>query len=323
MRHAIGLWGAVVLVAVVLGQIAPPVYVAQWGKQGSKDGEFNALEAIAVDSQGNIYVADTENHRVQKFDTNGKFLLNWGSKGINNGQFESPGGIAVDRENNVYVADTFNNRIQKFDANGKFLGKWGTPCDLQSGKGCIDPDGPGPLKVGDGQFNLPIGIAFDKDGNLYVTDAFNHRVQKFDPSGKFLGSFGGFGSGDGQFNITTGIAVDKESGTLYVSDNKNDRVQKFDANGRFLGKFGGPGTANNQMRRPYHLAIDSANRIYVTDQGHNRIQVFDTEGKLITLWGKEGSNPGEFQAPKGVAVYQNFIYIADSDNHRVQKFAWR
>lgn len=322
MRHIVGLLGAAALVAVVVGQIAPPIYVTQWGQQGSKDGEFNALEALAVDSQGNIYVADTENHRVQKFDANGKLLRKWGSQGANNEQFASPGGIAIDPENNVYVADTFNHRIQKFDATGKFLGKWGTPCDLQSGKGCIDPDGPGPLKPGDGQFNLPIGIALDKDGNLYVTDAFNHRVQKFNPVGKFLGSFGVPGSGDGQFNIATGIVIDKD-GNLYVSDNKNDRVQKFDSHGKFLGKFGGPGAADTQMRRPYHLAVDSSNRIYVTDQGHNRIQVFDAGGNLLTLWGQEGSNPGEFQAPKGVAVYQNFVYIADSDNHRIQKFEWR
>lgn len=322
MRHGIALLGAVALVAVVVGQIAPPVYVTQWGKQGSKDGEFNAPEAVALDSQGNVYVADTENHRIQKFDATGKFLTQWGSKGIHNGQFESPGGIAVDRANNVYVADTFNNRIQKFDATGKFLGKWGTPCDLQSGKGCVDPDGPGPLKLGDGQFNLPIGIAFDRDGNLYVTDAFNHRVQKFDPTGKFLGSFGVFGSEDGQFNITAGIAIDKD-GNLYVSDNKNDRVQKFDPHGKFLGKFGGPGAADTQMRRPYHVAVDSSNRIYVTDQGHDRIQVFDVGGNLLTLWGKGGNNSGEFQAPKGIAAYQNFIYVADSDNHRIQKFEWR
>ncbi len=322
MRHIIGLMIAGVLVTIVFGQINPPVFVAQWGRQGSGDGQFNALEAIAIDSQGNVYVADTENHRIQKFDMNGKFLTKWGSKGVNNGQFESPGGIAVDRENNVYVADTSNNRIQKFDATGKFLGKWGTPCDLQSGKGCVDPDGPGPLKLGDGQFNLPIGIAFDRDGNLYITDAFNHRVQKFDPTGKFLGSFGVFGSGDGQFNITAGIAVDTD-GNLYVSDNKNDRVQKFDPTGKFLGKFGGPGTADHQMRRPYHLAGDSSNRIYVTDQGHNRIQIFDAAGNLLTLWGKEGGAPGEFHAPKGIAIYQNFVYIADSDNHRVQKFELR
>jgi tripartite motif-containing protein 71 len=304
------------MVAVARAQGGTPVFLMAWGQQGTREGQFNAPEGIAVDGEGNVYVADTENHRVQKFDANGKFLLQWGSKGANNGQFESPSGIALDKENNVYVADTFNHRIQKFDKNGRFLGKWGTPCELQSGKGCVDPDGPGPLQPGDGQFNLPAGIAFDQEGNLYVTDAFNHRVQKFSPTGKFLGKFGVFGTGDGQFNITAGIALDKD-GNIYVSDNKNDRVQKFDPMGKFLGRLDAP------MRRPYHLAVDKTNRIYVVDQGNNRIQVFDATGKLLLAWGKEGAAPGEFQAPKGIAIFQNFIYIADSDNHRIQKFEWR
>ena len=100
------------------------------------------------------------NNRVQKFDSDGNFITKWGSNGTDNGNFRSPTGIAVDSSDNVYVADNFNNRIQKFDSDGNFITKWGSEClmrfDLTQSEACIDPDGSGPLSIGDGQFLVSI-----------------------------------------------------------------------------------------------------------------------------------------------------------------------
>jgi len=89
--------------------------VRKWGSQGSGDGQLNFPTGIAVDSSsGNVYVTDWGNHRIQKFDSNGKFLAKWGSQGTADGQFRGPQGVAVDSSGNVYVVDSENARIQVF-----------------------------------------------------------------------------------------------------------------------------------------------------------------------------------------------------------------
>jgi len=183
----------------------------QWGSKGSGDGQFNYPSSIAVDSSGNVYVADIGNNRIEKFTSNGALLNQWGSKGSGNGQFDNLSGICVDSSGNVYVADKYNHRIEKFDSNGKFLAQWGS-------KGS-----------GDGQFYYPDGIAVDSSGNVYVADTDNNRIQKFDSNGNYLTQWGSYGSGNGQFNSPDGIVVDS-SGNVYVADwggGTSSRIQKF------------------------------------------------------------------------------------------------
>lgn len=168
-----------------------------------KDGEVNQAYGIAIDKQDNIYIADTLNNRIQKFDTNGKFVTKW-----TNLDLKAPIGIATDAQGNVYVTDTGNHRVVKFDPQGKML--------LQFGK-------PG---AGDGEFNGPWGIAVDAAGNIYVTDNFNQRVQVFNAQGKFLTQFGSKGAGEGQFDRPVGILV-APSGNVYVADGGNNTVQFF------------------------------------------------------------------------------------------------
>ena len=129
---------------------------------GTADGQFSSPEGIAVDSSGNVYVADTYCHRVQKFDSNGTFLTKWGSYGIIDGKFSYVYSVTVDSSGNVYVVDrNDNDRIQKFDSNGVFITKWGF------------------YGTADGQFSGPSGVAVDSSGNVYVTDTGNNRIQKF------------------------------------------------------------------------------------------------------------------------------------------------
>ena len=106
-------------------------------------------------------MADSGNHRIQKFTSDGTFLLKWGSLGTADGQFTSPRGIAVDLSGNVYVGGRQNHRIQKFTSQGVFLAKWGS------------------FGSGEGQFNRPRGIAIDAPGTVYVADTENHRIQAF------------------------------------------------------------------------------------------------------------------------------------------------
>jgi DNA-binding beta-propeller fold protein YncE len=153
-------------------------------------GQLSDPHDIAVDSEGNVYAADTDNDRIQKFDPNGTFITKWGTSGSGNGQFSWPVGIAIDNSGNVYVADVGNMRLQKFDPNGTFITQWGT------------------TGSGNGQFSWLSGVAVDNAGNVYVADYGNSRIQKFNPNGAFITKWGTYGSGNGQFIGPWGVAVD-------------------------------------------------------------------------------------------------------------------
>ncbi len=270
-----------------------------WGSVGSGNGQFNTPIGVAVDAAGNVYVTEEVNQRIQKFDSNGNFLLKWGNSGSGNGQFHDPLGIAVDAMGNVYVADTENNRIQKFDANGNFLLKWG-------GGG-----------IGNGQFNQPIDIAVDVVGNVYVADFSNHRIQKFDSNGNFLLKWGSFGSGNGEFNRPSGVAVDT-IGNVYAVDRLNYRVEKFDANGNFILKWGNQGVGDGQFSLPERVAVDAMGNVYVSERNSYRIQKFDANGNFLLKWG----NSNTFFPPWGVAVdMAGHVYVVDAGDYRMQKFS--
>jgi DNA-binding beta-propeller fold protein YncE len=146
---------------------SPGVFESQFGSIGTNTGQFSFPEAIATDSSNNLYVIDApggafDNYRVQKFDSNGNFLIQWGPPGVNTAGSIQIGGVATDQENNVYVADGANQRVQKFSSTGAFLSEWGT------------------FGTGPGQFNQPSGIAVDPSGNyVYVSDSYNSRVEVF------------------------------------------------------------------------------------------------------------------------------------------------
>ncbi|MDQ7833327.1 MAG: hypothetical protein RDU30_16475, partial [Desulfovibrionaceae bacterium] len=103
----------------------PPVFAGKWGSHGTGDGQFNLPKGIAVAPDGSVYVADSDNYRIQKFSSNGTFLGKWGSYGHGDGQFYAPCAIAVAPDGSVYVSDLIIRNIQRFSANGTFLGKWG------------------------------------------------------------------------------------------------------------------------------------------------------------------------------------------------------
>ena len=163
-------------------------------------------------------------------------------------------------------------------------------------------------------------MAVDGSGNVYVADAWNDRIQKFDSDGNFLTKWGTEGDGDGQFMSPSGVAVDG-SGSVYVADTNNGRIQKFDSEGNFLTKWGTEGSDDGQFRGPHGVAVDGSGNVYVADAWNDRIQKFDSEGNFLTKWGTEGSDDGQFRGPHGVAVDgTGNVYVTDTWNYRIQKF---
>ncbi|MDD5556402.1 MAG: TIGR03663 family protein [bacterium] len=291
--------------------VVPPLRVL--GERGSAAGRLNEPRGIWIGADGSVFVADTKNHRWQKFDRTGAPLLSVGAEGAGEGQFREPMGIAVDDDGNVYVADTWNHRIQKFDEAGRFLAQWGG---------------------GAGGFWAPKGMAFDSAGDLHVVDTGRHRVQKFGRDGTFILTWGDRGEEPGRFSEPVGIAIernaviaaeDKAAGTkeargdiVHVADTANRRVQRFDASGRHLGQFGVLGW-HEYYTEPF-AALDGAGRLWLTDAHNNRIQVFDREGELLALWSAKGFQPGAFNMPKGIAIRDGVVAVADTHNHRIQVF---
>lgn len=257
------------------------------GGKGTEDGNFDSPTGIAVDGNGNVFVADTGNGRIEKFSSTGNFIASMG-------QFEAPGGIAIDRGRNIYVAEIGSkHRVQKLTPDGKFIAEW---------------KGPG---LG---FYGPRRIAIGPDDSVYVVDQGQNRIVKFSPDGQMLASWGTGGSGDGQFNDPTSVSVDTKTNRVYVADPRNKRIQIFNENGKFLTKWSVP-----EWGEPTgfeDLVVDSQiGRLYASSAHLNSVLVFDINGTRIgSLMPKP---PERLQGPSALALLNGRLYIVNMFGNRV------
>ncbi|MEO5951174.1 MAG: flippase activity-associated protein Agl23, partial [Chloroflexia bacterium] len=251
--------------------------------KGEGDGQFKPLSdtasgtgagGVAIDKDGNIYVADTWNHRVQKFDKNGGFVAQWGgfvNLGDQAGQddpdkntkFYGPRGIAVGPDNNVYVSDTGNKRISIFKSDGTYVR------EISSG---MTPDkiaGQYPFN-GDGEMVEPIGAAVDTQGNVYVADTNNKRIQKFDATGKFAAKWAiPAGAWDAGATMEPFVATDAQ-GNVYVTGPTAAKVYKFSATGQTIGEKATNGK-NVTLKTPTGVTVGQDGNVYVSDTGANGV----------------------------------------------------
>jgi DNA-binding beta-propeller fold protein YncE len=240
-------------------------------------GKLAAPMGVALDAAENIYVADSGRKGVQVFDPKGEPLLF-----ITDDSVERPVGLALDvPRGKIYVADSGRTGSQEhsvkiFDLQGKLLGKIGN-------------------QIGEipGSFLFPTYLTVDAQGNLYVADTLNSRVQKFDSDGKFLQAFGKRGNGFGMFDKPKGVGVDS-FGNLYVVDSGWSNVQIFNAKGDVLMFFGGRGTAPGLLQNPAVMTIDKNNRIYVGDVLNHRVSVY----QLINTTAEDAAIKAAAEAPK-------------------------
>ncbi|MEX2348880.1 MAG: 6-bladed beta-propeller, partial [Nitrosopumilaceae archaeon] len=265
------------------------------------DVKFKNPRGIAVDSGNNIYVVDSGNSQIKKFDSTGKFLLLWGSFGTGYGQFKNPAGIFVDQKY-VYVADTGNARIQKFDKNGNFVYTWGTFGDES------------------GMFHTPVALAASKSGDLYVSDSGQNKILIFDSNGQYKDEIRSMLTAAAKFSSTNYITFDSKN-NFYVVSNDN-RILQFSDIGTFIKSFGTAGERERQFNKPSAMAMDSRGNLYVTDTDNHRVQKFDSHGKHLVSWGSLGTGSGQFKEPVGITIDpNNNVYVVDSVNNNVQKFA--
>jgi len=280
------------------------IFVRSFGTRGRGSSQFVEPRGIAFGPNGEFYVADTKNARIQKFSADGRFLLSWGQPGKNPGEFEAgwsgPAGVAVGPDGSVYVADTWNNRIQKFTSDGKFVRMWGGATS---------------------NFFGPRALATDPEGNVYVVDTGNKRVQKFDKDGNFIRQWGTAGALPQEFNEPVGIAIGTD-GLVYIADTGNQRIQILDRDGKFQRQIQllAWDTSDTVGIEPY-LALDRVGRIYVTDSVSGVVLQISPDGKKVVTWGMQGSGPGQFEKPLGIAVSPaDEIYVTDRSLCRVSIF---
>ena len=266
-------------------------------------GELKEPVCIAINSQGQVVVAERGGHCITVLTLEGKKIRSFGKRGAGRGEFNKPRGVAIDRHDNIIVADTVNNRIQKFTSEGKFISSVGMA-------------GSDPL-----QFKLPISVRFNpKNGKLYVCEEGNHRIQILEINLTFHSTFGTQGNKNGEFANPAGVAFDS-SGNVYIADFSNHRVQVFTPEGVFLRKFGTLGSGPGQLNCPIGIALDRRDRVYVSDRNNNRISIFTDHGKYLTSFGSKGNAPGQFNWPWGITVDGNgYIIVANRYNGRIQIF---
>jgi len=255
-------------------------YILEWGNYGNIDGgQFFHLESLSVDNEGNVYVTDSGNARIQKFTSDGQFLETWGVRGTDNGEFEYPTGIAT-YESNVYVVDREQHRIQVFDSTGKFLQSWGE------------------FGSEHGEFFYPHGIAISNDGVVYVADTKNYRIQQFTTDGEFLSSFGIYGPGDGRLRTPVDVALGENY--VYVADPGNYKIEKYTFEGISVASF--DYSFGGYSVRPNGLIVDPDGNIYFTDSYKHRISKIAPEGNTIKIFGSVGNDKGKFVEPKDISL---------------------
>ncbi|MFH1147515.1 MAG: carboxypeptidase regulatory-like domain-containing protein [Pseudomonadota bacterium] len=271
--------------------------IASFGTTGSGESLLIRPYGISVDTASDsIYVADTGNCRIKKFNLYGDFLESFGANGSGDRQFDAPQGVLFDAVHNViYVVDTGNHRIQKFTIDGNtytFSLAFGSEGNA------------------DGQLYLPRDMDIGPDGNLYILDSGNGRIQKFSPSGEWLSTIGEAASMVNPY----GLDIDNE-GNIFVADTFNNRILILDSSGNLLLEFGSLGSDPGLFAFPRDVSVDEERDIFVADTGNYRIQKFDFQGNYRNSIG----GFIEFLTPQKVALDDSGrLYVIDSNTNRLQ-----
>ncbi len=296
--------GSLTLYRQIVKPLSPPfvkgghggvMFDMSFGNYGKGKGEFNLPASIISDKDGNLYVTDQDNHRIQKFDKDGKFILSFGGFGSMEGRFKTPVCVELDRGGNLLVSEWLNNRIQRFTSGGEFISSFG-----RQGSG-------------DGEFSRPSGIAVDKDGFIHVADLGNRRIQKFNHDGRHISSAG-------KDIFKEPYAAHTLDGNIFVGELAGDRAVILDNSANLVKSFGGEGTEDGKFLWIASIKNDESGNIYIADFWGSRIQIFSKDFNFISSFGNYGRGAGEFDGVSSIAITDGFLYACDYFNHRIQRF---
>lgn len=288
------------------------IYVIKMASALQRAGDIliNGPLYIAVDQSDNIYVSDFYHGRIQKFDSEGNFILKWPISGGNSK------GLTIDKDGNVYVVACYSNWIEKFNSQGNFILKWGS-------KGLSDE-----------QFNMPESITTDNKGYVYVIDSFIHYPLKGEKNSiPFTKSYVKKFDSQGNFILKWDQRVECYGITINLEDHMFLALDDF-MGGTSIAKSkslesvlpGNPewelSSENTSLHGSVKLAVDSAGNVFAVSRKDSCVYKFAPDGNLLTKWGSSGSEAGEFNRPEAIAVdSKGNVYVMDTGNYRIQKFA--
>ena len=290
-------------------------FLAKWGGQSGlntvpSNGTFRNPTGIATDSNGYVYVVDSGNARIQKFDQNGTYVSKWGEQGTGRGQFSTPALIAVDSSGDVYVTDTTTALIQKFSSTGTFLNSW----NLSAYSSLVNNT----------QLNskvYPLAIATDEVGNVYVSTT-PAGIVKLSPDGILIGKWKVHATTSTLFGFIPGLAVNHKNGNLYaVFDSLEPKVQVYSTQGDFIKEWGGRASTDDQIIAPIGISTDSLGNVFVLDSGHWRVDELASSGaSYLNRWNLSLSSD-TYARPSGIAVASRSgtVFVVD-DSHGVTKY---
>ena len=302
---------------------------------------------VAVDAFGNLFIADSYNHRIRQVSTNGVIatVAGNGTAGYlgdggaaTNARLYYPNGVAVDAFGNLFIADSYNHRIREVSTNGVIA--------TVAGNGTAGYLGDGGAAT-NARLYYPNGVAVDAFGNLFIADTVNRRIRKVSTNGVMTtvagnGTAGYFGDGGAATNAhlyyPNGVAVDA-FGNLFIADTFNHRIREVSTNG-VIATVAGNGTAgylgdggaatNARLNKPSGVTVDAFGDLFIADTGNNRIREVTSYGLITTVAGNGtyGSYSGDggpavnarLNAPSGVVLgAAGNLFIADSSNYRVRE----
>jgi len=284
----------------------PPIFPAKHLFTITSD--FQNPSDVVTGSNGKIYVLDGVNNRVKVFNREKTFLFSFGGTGTGKGQFKFPLGIGIDSSDRIYVADSGNHRVQIFSSEGKYRSQFSTETQQQQ----IKPSDPtdvvvdsaaskcfvvdndnhwifaydlkmgkplgvyGTMGMEKNEFRFPFLLDMDQEGNLYVVEAINTRLQVLNIEGDYITTIGGWGVEMGEFYRPKGVAVDTKN-RVFVSDSYLGVIQVFDRDGTFLSILGDEKGSITRFETPTGIFIDKQMRLYVVEMLANRVVVLQLQ----------------------------------------------
>jgi DNA-binding beta-propeller fold protein YncE len=286
------------------------------------------LRAAATNNAGNVYVADSSANRIDVFTAAGTPLRGWGGSGIAPGQFVAPVDVAAGPGGRLLVAEAFREIVPLYPT--------GTRLSYRAEITYDSPWSSGGGVILGGRFFSPTGLAFARDGTVWVSDRNNDLLRHLSPGGRFLAAVGAGGalrhSAGKSLRLREphGVAVDP-TGVVVVADTGADRIKRLTPNGGLLAAWSSPtgalpgatspDAAARSFQRPLAVAAGAAGKTYVADTGSDRVEELDSAGRLVASWGGSGRAPGHFFSPAGIAVdAAGDVYVADGILDRVQEF---
>jgi RHS repeat-associated protein len=281
------------------------VFGFQFGKSGTEKGDLKEPQDIVVNTSGDEYVLDTANNRVEEFNAQGKLVTTFGETLL-----KEPRGIALDSEGDVWVANTGANNVDEFTSTGTYKTAVGVGEETPISPRAVAVSSTGVVWVAEGnevteyhyiksdrryyaegaiggkgsgetEMLEPQGVAIGAEGDIYVSDTGNDRIDEYSVKGeeaaKHVRNFGKEGTANGDLKTPYGIATDS-SGDVWVADTANNRIEEFSPTGTFIQVFGKEGTGEGKLKAPKGLSIDSSADAWVADSANSNVQEWTAHG---------------------------------------------